>query len=48
MNFLSKVLERPSNERPFLLIPVGYPADDCTVPAAALARKPLDEVMIVR
>jgi len=48
MNFLSQVLDRPSNERPFLLIPVGYPADDCTVPAAALLRKPLDEVMLVR
>jgi hypothetical protein len=32
MNFLSRILKRPSNERPFLLIPVGYPADDCRVP----------------
>jgi nitroreductase len=48
MKFLSEVLERPSNERPFLLVPVGYPVDGCEVPAAALTRKPLDEVMIVR
>jgi nitroreductase len=48
MAFLSKVLERPDNERPFLLIPVGYPADDCLVPRAAIPRKPLDEIMIVR
>jgi nitroreductase len=43
MNFLSQLLNRPSNEKPFLLIPVGYPADDCTVPK--LARKPKNEVV---
>ncbi|MFT7465458.1 MAG: iodotyrosine deiodinase [Pseudohongiellaceae bacterium] len=48
MNFLTEVLQRPRNERAFLLIPVGYPASDCTVPAAAIPRKPLDDVMIVR
>ena len=48
MGFLTEVLERPKNERPFLLVPVGYPADDCRVPAAALIKKPLDEIMIVR
>lgn len=32
MNFLSKILERPENERPFLLIPVGYPAEHAKVP----------------
>jgi iodotyrosine deiodinase len=32
MNFLNKVLNRPINEKPFLLIPVGYAADDCWVP----------------
>lgn len=32
MDFLTKILKRPSNERPFLLIPVGYPASDATVP----------------
>jgi iodotyrosine deiodinase len=44
MRFLSTILERPENERPFVLMPVGYPADDCVVPA--LTRKPLDEVMV--
>jgi nitroreductase len=48
MGFLREVLGRPANERPFLLIPVGYPADDCMVPAAAIERKPLEEIMIVR
>jgi nitroreductase len=32
MNFLSKLLNRPVNEKPFLLIPVGYPADPVLVP----------------
>ncbi|HRH69769.1 MAG TPA: nitroreductase family protein [Flavobacteriales bacterium] len=44
MNFLSKFLQRPENERPFLLIPVGYPASDCMVPD--LKRKGLEEVMV--
>jgi nitroreductase len=44
MNFLQKILERPDNERPFLLVPVGYPAPDATVPD--LRRKSLDEVAV--
>ena len=44
MGFLSRILERPANERPFILIPVGYPADDAEVPD--LERKPLDEIML--
>lgn len=48
MGFLTRILERPPAERPFLLVPVGYPADDCRVPAAALRKKPLRQVMIVR
>lgn len=46
MGFLARILDRPANERPFLLIPVGYPAPDAEVPE--LAKKPLDEVMVVR
>ena len=42
MNFLGKILDRPENEKPFLLIPIGYPAADCKVPD--LVRKPLDTV----
>ncbi len=48
MGFLSRVLERPAHERPFLLVPVGYPAEACTVPEAALRKKPLDQIMVVR
>jgi iodotyrosine deiodinase len=47
MGFLGDVLGRPKHERPFLLIPVGHPADDCRVPIAAATRRPLDEVMVV-
>ncbi len=43
MKFLAKVLNRPENERPFLLIPVGRPAKDCKVPD--LDRKPLASVL---
>ena len=42
MAFLSEILERPSNEKPFVLIPVGYPASNAMVPE--LKRKPLSEV----
>lgn len=44
MNFLSKVLERPENEKPFLLIPVGYPADKVMVPD--IERKSLTEIAV--
>lgn len=47
MKFLTQVLHRPDNERPYLLIPVGYPAENCQVPLAATQRKPLDQVMIL-
>lgn len=42
MNFLSKILKRPENEKPFLLIPVGYAAEECWVPD--IHRKELKEV----
>lgn len=43
MRFLNDILERPSNEQPYILFPVGYPADDATVPD--LDRKPLDDIV---
>ncbi len=43
MNFLTKLLNRPENERPFLLIPVGYPSKDAKVPD--IQRKALKDVM---
>jgi nitroreductase len=42
MNFLNTLLDRPANERPFLLLVVGYPAEDATVPA--ITKKPLDGI----
>ena len=42
MNFLARILNQPENEKPFLLIPVGYAAEECWVPD--LKRKALDEV----
>lgn len=44
MGFLGKILRRPDHERPFLLIPAGYPADDCVVPD--IERKPLQEILV--
>jgi len=43
MNFLAELLERPENERAFLNIPVGWPAEGATVPN--LSRKPLNEIV---
>ncbi|MDQ3019301.1 MAG: nitroreductase family protein [Bacteroidota bacterium] len=44
MNFLTKILNRPENEKPFLLIPVGYPVDECWVPD--LKRKNISEICV--
>jgi nitroreductase len=44
MGFLTRILRRPENERPFILIPVGYPTADAQVPDVALRKKPLEEI----
>jgi nitroreductase len=44
MGFLGRILGRPAHERPWLLIPVGYPAVGCTVPD--IRRKPLAEIAV--
>jgi iodotyrosine deiodinase len=46
MGFLTNILARAQNERPFVLIPVGFPSADATVPA--IPKKALGEVMEVR
>jgi len=46
MRFLSEILERPAQEAPFVLFPVGYPAEGASVPD--LQRKPLDAVAVWR
>ncbi len=47
MKFLNKLLDRPASEKPNMIIAVGHPADDATVPAVAKIKKPLDEIMTV-
>jgi hypothetical protein len=42
MGFLCKILERPSYERPYLLLVTGYPADEATVPR--ITKKPLAKI----
>jgi len=44
MRFLNDILGRPPNERPFLLLVVGYPAEDAMVPK--IAKKSLDEIAV--
>jgi nitroreductase len=44
MNFISEALQRPENEKPILLIPIGYPAENVLVPD--LKRKPLEGVAV--
>ncbi|SCL34926.1 Nitroreductase [Micromonospora nigra] len=44
MRFLNSVCGRPAEERPYVVIPVGFPAPDATVPD--LTRKPLEEVLV--
>ncbi|MGE0641135.1 MAG: nitroreductase family protein [Thermoanaerobaculia bacterium] len=44
MAFLNRILERPANEKPYILFPVGYPAPGATVPD--LERKRLDQVAV--
>jgi iodotyrosine deiodinase len=46
MGFLGEILERPRNEKAFLLMPVGYPTPGASVPK--LVRKPLDEIAVWR
>ncbi len=45
MGFLGSILGRPAHERPYLLLPVGYPSPTCTVPD--IHRKPLSEILVI-
>jgi iodotyrosine deiodinase len=44
MGFLNRILGRPAHEKPYLLIPVGYPADGAQVPV--IEKKPLEDVLV--
>ena len=47
MKFLPELCGRPASEKAVMILPVGYPADDATVPAVAKRKKPLDQIMAV-
>lgn len=48
MGFLNEVLERPASEKPYIVLVVGHPAADATVPEHALRKKALDEIASFR
>ena len=47
MNFLNKILHRPSNEKPFILLVVGYPEKNCKVPIVAKNKKKIEEITTI-
>ena len=47
MSFLNEMCQRPVNEKPMMIIPVGYPAADATVPNAALQKKAIDKILTI-
>lgn len=47
MKFLPELCGRPASEKPVMILPVGYPSKDATVPEVAKSKKPLSEIMTV-
>lgn len=47
MKFLNEALGRPASEKPTMIIAIGHPAEDATVPTVAKMKKPLDEILTV-
>ncbi|WP_432255297.1 nitroreductase family protein [Limimaricola sp. AA108-03] len=47
MKFLTELCDRPVAEKPVMILAVGHPAEDATVPTAALNKKPLEEILTV-
>ena len=48
MGFLRKLLGRPDNEKATMIIAVGHPSADATIPTMAKVKKPLDDILTVR
>ncbi len=48
MRFLNGLLDRPESDKPVMILAVGHPAENATVPAVAKIKKPLDEILTVR
>ena len=44
MNFLNKILKRPSNEKPFVLLVVGLPKKNCKIPKYAMQKAKLNKI----
>ena len=44
MGFLNEICHRPDTEKPYILLVVGYPAEDCTVPVHGGIKKPLERI----
>lgn len=47
MKFLAQMCGRPEQEKPVMILPVGWPSDDATVPEVAKRKKPRDQVLTV-
>ncbi len=47
MKFLNQLLDRPASEKPVMIIAVGHPAGNATVPRVAKIKKPLDEILTI-
>ena len=47
MKFLNELLERPKSEKPVMILAVGHPSDEATVPAVAKMKKPLEDILTV-
>lgn len=47
MKFLNEMCQRPSNEKPVMIIPVGYPSKTATIPETALQKKSLPQILSV-
>ena len=47
MSFLNELCNRPKNEKPVMIMPVGYPASQATIPKASLYKKAEEEILSV-
>lgn len=47
MKFLTEICQRPDSEKPIMILAVGHPTPDATVPAAAKVKKPLHEILTI-
>jgi hypothetical protein len=45
MAFMTKICERPASNKPVMILAVGHPAEDASIPAVAKRKKPLSEIL---